>query len=203
MFKVAITQAHLLLEERNESRDTLDIRWGTFFDELGYLGIPLMSNAANNIKMLDEIGIDAIVLSGGGDVNENDPRSQLERALLSYSKLNNIPTIGVCRGMQMINKYQGGQLVKCHGHVKTQHNVYFKQPKKNRHRIVNSYHENCITTSTLGKDLSIIAHSDDNTIECFQHKHYPWLGIMWHPERETPFSSSDLSLFKAHLERQE
>ena len=31
-------------------------------------------------------------------------------------------------------------------------------------------------------------------IEAFEHKLYPWLGWMWHPEREKVFNKKNLSL---------
>ena len=36
---------------------------------------------------------------------------------------------------------------------------------------------------------------EDGSIEAIQHKEHKIAGIMWHPERIEPFSSSDVSFF--------
>ena len=38
--------------------------------------------------------------------------------------------------------------------------------------------------------------SQDETVEAFAHSLYPFAGIMWHPERETDFSSFDIKFFR-------
>ena len=69
--------------------------------------------------------VDGIVLTGGEDINPlmyNDSsnlilcekmdfiRDTIEKKLFDYSLNNNIPFIGVCRGMQMMNVAHGGTL---------------------------------------------------------------------------------------------
>ena len=59
--------------------------------------------------------------------------------------------------------------------------------------IVNSYHNNIIETSTLGKNLIAFAkHENDKTIEGFTHTNYSIKGVMWHPERKQDKNSINL-----------
>lgn len=70
--------------------------------------------------------VDAIVLTGGADVNPNlydSPelmdkcelvdmkRDELEYNLLDYATENKLPILGICRGLQVINVYFGGSLI--------------------------------------------------------------------------------------------
>lgn len=199
MLRVAITLAQITMVSRDETRDTLDVRWGGFLSKLGFWALPLIPSAIGHVSKLHHMNIDAIILSGGGDINDGSPRANLERQLLEFSKAKNIPLIGVCRGMQMINCYQNGNLLETERHVGSRHNIVFNQRGKSIEREVNSFHNYCITSDLLGNDLEAIAYAEDNTIECFRHKSYPWLGIMWHPERETPFDELDLTLINQHF----
>jgi putative glutamine amidotransferase len=56
---------------------------------------------------------------------------------------------------------------------------------------VNSYHNYGIHLDSLGKDLEVLATSDDGSIEAIAHKKHSIIGIMWHPERNKPFCSAD------------
>ena len=50
---------------------------------------------------------------------------------------------------------------------------------------VNSFHHNVITNDCLGHNLVPFAFSkNDNTVEGFFHSEFPFIGVMWHPERE-------------------
>mgnify|MGYP003705943549 CR=1 FL=1 len=199
MLRVAITQAQIQLHKRGETRDTLDVRWGQMLSELNYLILPLMPSAMNSHAKFKHMQIDAIILSGGGNVDDGSPREQLEKSLLTYSAAHNIPLLGICRGMQMINDHQDGRLIKLPNHVKKRHDIFYSHDKNCIKRVVNSYHEYCITPASLGRNLEVLARAEDDTIECIKHVTYPWLGIMWHPEREKSFDTFDLSLIKNHL----
>jgi putative glutamine amidotransferase len=61
-------------------------------------------------------------------------------------------------------------------------------------RTVNSFHASAITEESLGERLAVVAFAPDGTIEAVRHRQLPWMGIMWHPEREAPFSEDDREL---------
>ena len=50
--------------------------------------------------------------------------------------------------------------------------------------MVNSFHNNIIIETKLGKNLTTIAmDTNDESVEAFIHSNYPIIGVMWHPER--------------------
>ena len=75
--------------------------------------------------------INLIILPGGNNLNGKDNLSKIrlnvEKKILSFSIKNNIPTIGICRGMQVINHYFGGKIKKIDKHMRTKHNVFFEK----------------------------------------------------------------------------
>ena len=55
---------------------------------------------------------------------------------------------------------------------------------------VNSFHNNIITNSNLGKNIEPFAIAEnDKTIEGFFHKTLPIVGVMWHPERDSNYEN--------------
>jgi putative glutamine amidotransferase len=99
----------------------------------------------------------------------------------------------------MINHYQGGSLQAVSGHVGVRH-IITGSLIGGEGREVNSFHDQGIVSSSLGKGLEIVASSEDSIVEAISHQDLPWLGIMWHPEREERVAREDSSLFRATLE---
>ena len=120
--------------------------------------------------------------------------------ILDYAVSHNVPLIGICRGMQVINTFFGGKIQSTNNseHVKNDHfvNITNHSLFKNEQIQVNSFHHNIITLSNLGKNLSTFAISkNDNTIEGLIHNELPIFGVMWHPERN-PNDNSNILLKK-------
>jgi len=148
-----------------------------------------------------KIPFNFLVLSGGDNIIkencENDDeitkiklmRDKTEKLYIKFCIKKKIPIIGICRGMQLINFFFGGDFINLNNnnHVNKTHlitglNQYKNFFLKSKFE-VNSFHKNVITKETISSDLSPLMLADDNTIEAFIHKQYPILGIMWHPER--------------------
>lgn len=197
--KVAITQRVDIIPSINEVRDCLDINWIKFLECLGIIPIIIPNYISNVKKYVDTIGIDGIILTGGNDIGTIIPRDKIEAELLDFSNNKNIPVIGVCRGMQFINNYCGGSVIKIDGHVNKYHKLNGFESNKNEVYRVNSYHNYGIFEHTIGCNLIPLAITNDGNIEAFKHKDKPWLGIMWHPEREVNFNNFDINLFKNHF----
>ena len=104
------------------------------------------------------------------------------------------PLLGICRGIQMLNVFQGGTL---HQHIDGHSD--FKSRSTGYHNVhvipgsaldnildtpqfpVNSLHHQVV--DTLGKDLEICALSEDGYVEAVVHTAHPFcLGVQWHPE---------------------
>ncbi|MCK5665184.1 MAG: type 1 glutamine amidotransferase [Thiotrichaceae bacterium] len=208
MKQIGITQRVENIQSYSERRDCLDQRWSSFVFELGYIPVPLPNIAADKVtRLLDALSLDAILLSGGNSITSLDPsasdiapeRDEFELALLSEALARNIPLIGICRGMQVINTNLGGKLTPVNGHVTVHHMISMVNSSYQLPELVNSYHKWGIRADSLAEELDIIAVDSDGNIEAFEHKKKKLLGIMWHPEREKPFNRLDIQLIQRFL----
>lgn len=197
--RIGITQRLDLIQGREEHRDGLDTRWAGLLWNLGLVAIPLNNCNPDPVAYLDALGVDGFVLSGGNDLHDVPERNILETAILKRSIRESLPVFGVCRGFQFMNYFQGGKLAKVDGHVAIRHDIQGELADKRQNINVNSYHHWAITSGSLGSDLIPLAYGPDATIEAFRHESRPWLGIMWHPEREEPFDKDDSKLIYSHF----
>lgn len=196
MFRLGISQRLDCIAGRDEARDALDCRWSELLWGLGVLAVPLPSGIADYEPYFSALNLDGFILSGGNDIGAAPQRDALEAAVLRYAERQHLPVLGVCRGMQFINHYLGGGLADVRGHVASRHVLKGKLANGRDNPEVNSYHNHGVTVQTLGDGLNVIAMTEDHVVEAFEHERLPWLGIMWHPEREQPFSADDLKLIR-------
>ena len=175
-----------------------------------------LSNYANAVKKLGALPIvttdlrltqncDSLILAGGGDVfsefyNEqqkscfdlNLKRDLAEFYLISYFIQKNLPILGICRGLQIINVYFGGNLYQSNPNVKLQYNPsydlyhsisFIKNEFFNSFslNLVNSAHRQSI--KKLGSNLTVLAISSDETIEAIASKTHCIYATQFHPER--------------------
>jgi gamma-glutamyl-gamma-aminobutyrate hydrolase PuuD len=209
MKKLGITQRVEVIHDYGERRDCLDQQWHELSRALGYLCIPLPNIPSDYVEgLLDALDLDGLVLSGGNSLSSHEPealnsapeRDRLESALIDQSIKRNIPLAGVCRGMQAINVHFGGDLSEISGHAGTRHRVTNTGDQWTCLRgEVNSYHNWAIAPADLADDLDALTYDSTGNIEAFIHKQNRISGIMWHPERETPFVSRDLELLTKFL----
>lgn len=171
--------------------------------------------------------MDGLVLTGGADIEPHHygfvdeqricktfpGRDDAELAILDEAFERRLPMLGICRGMQLINVYQGGTLVP-----EIPHPVEHELEGDQRHRIVceghaalpllvgqheglvNSTHHQAV--DRLGHGLQIAAKHPDGTIESIEWTRpmrRPWLAaVQWHPERmglDEPFAGAILRGF--------
>lgn len=186
-----VSQNRIFDNKKGEYRDCLDSRLTRFLLSISLESVLVPNNTLNVKAVAEHVSPMGIVLSGGNNIGEVPERDTTEMSLLEYAVDKNVPVLGICRGMQMINHYLGGSVTSIEGHVATTHPVGGERSGFTRAE-VNSYHN--YQLNHLGKDLSAAAQSEDGNIEAVTHSVYPWLGIMWHPEREAPFSDDDREL---------
>lgn len=201
---VAVSQRVDVCPIKNEIRDSLDQRLSTLLLTVGFITVPIPN--ALSITSLDgrrgrlalrdwlaTVKPAAIVLSGGNDIGQCIERDLTEEILLNYLSEHQIPLLGICRGMQMMAHWAGTEIYRVHGHTRTRHKLSGKIEGE-----ANSYHH--FSLKSCPEDFEVLARSEDGEIEAISHRHLPWEGWMWHPEREEKFSSRDTRRIRSLFE---
>ncbi len=167
--------------------------------------------------------LDGLILTGGGDVHPslygkpeaiehveevNEQRDAFELKVIEEALDAEIPILGICRGMQIMNVFLGGSLIVdlpmagYRSHV-IRDGVDFRHPLEllpdsllesiagpGPHK-VNSVHHQAVDEP--GKGLKVVARSDDGVIEALEwvlKDRMPFLLLVqWHPERMADFDN--------------
>ena len=219
----------------NPKHESVDIRYVQCVEMAGGvpLALPYGFTAAKNVEDVLSC-IDGLLLTGGGDImpdtfgghNYADhcvakisllsaERDVFEYAAAKLAYKLDMPTLGVCRGLQAMNVTHGGTLVRDISeldgekinHVRLDiqdepvHGVRVKEGSQLASILgktelgVNSLHH--LAICEVADKGEIVAWADDGTPEGleFADKTY-YLGVQWHPEiiRNTP------SLFESFVE---
>ncbi len=126
-----------------------------------------------------------IILPGGDDILDIDIN------IIDYLYKKNIPTLGICLGMQEMAIYKNGALMdlktpKNHVSENNMHKILIKDGTllykiiKKNNIDVNSIHKSFV----INTDLNISSISKDNIIESIEDLSKKFfLGVQWHPER--------------------
>lgn len=165
---------------------------------------------------LDDIKkCDGLLLTGGEDVHPRfygkgshysnvpdefeEARDEFEIQTFKKAQENNLPVLGICRGLQLINCVLGGTLKQDLGELNEVHKRVSKEDKvhpieiesatllqrisKMDHGNVNSSHHQAI--DKLGSGLKINCRAEDGTIEGIERAgtNSFLLAVQWHPER--------------------
>lgn len=165
--------------------------------------------------------IDALLLPGGPDIapwlyaqpadehlGEVDPaRDELELTALDHARAANLPILGICRGLQLINVALGGTLSQ---HIS--HPQWRDDPSLMVHEVrvvagtllhraldvettnVNSGHHQAV--DHLAAPLRPSAFSPDGHAEALESEELRILAVQWHPE-EMPHAVSSHRLMMA------
>lgn len=187
MTLIAVTQRTQIIAEHHETRDCLDQRWYDFLLACNITPLIIPNNLEVAKKIIYQAKCHGILLTGG---NDSTQRSDTERFLLDFSIQKKIPVLGVCHGMQFIQKYFGDALQKISGHVVENQEIWINGIREQ----VNSYHD--FGALNVSSDFTIWAKADDGVIKAIRHKHLSIVGVMWHPERYDIFKNNDIALFK-------
>lgn len=185
----------------DEPRDALAHDWGVFLSKAlpEALWIPIPNIGVSSAAFAQQLGLTGLIFSGGDNIGVTPTRDQTERTLLSWASHENIPVLGVCRGMQLLHIENGGLLKACkkESHVATSHSIQITNcPWMDESVLsVNSYHNQGIPLPKLASDFTAFAHTLDKKWAegCLSIKHNQ-IGIMWHPERTAEPMPLDLRI---------
>jgi putative glutamine amidotransferase len=195
-------------------------------------GIPIfLPYSADMGAMLDII--DGLIIPGGDEdinprfygqeivsdkVKTNDERAEFELHITKKAVERNMPVLGICNGLQVINVIFGGTLIQhlpdkfnshinheqphpknipTHGIIIEADSILGAMVGPNTEVVVNSTHHQAI--DELGKGLSISARAPDGVIEAVESKDHKFLiAVQWHSEYLN--SELDENLFKKLVE---
>ena len=181
-------------------------------------GVPLIIPPFDDHQALLNIldRIDGLLLTGGGDINPlylneeplmelhsvNPRRDEQELLLTRLAADRQIPMLGICRGIQIINAALGGSLyqdihVQMDGkrlkhdqnldrsyashHVHILPDTLLHQIFQTENLPVNSFHHQAVQSPAPGFRIS--ARAADGVIEAIESTEYKSIiGVQWHPE---------------------
>lgn len=198
-------------------------------------GTPLLIPHVGDLECIDQyLGVlDGLVLSGGGDIDpllfDQEPhrnigsvdrvRDKMELQLTQKALNQDLPLLGICRGIQMLNVAAGGTIYQDIGAEMPQPTLCHSQTGAGwyaSHTIdilpdtrllqvfgspiarVNSYHHQAVRDVAEG--FIVTAKAKDNVIEAIESPAHRFaLGVQCHPELMWEQHPEALSLFTAFL----
>lgn len=204
MKNILISQRVDIIESYGERRDALDQQWLNFFLSINFYPILVPNNIEFIEKLVNSNRVDGVLLTGGGSLAKyggNTPeRDEVEFFLVDWVFKNDIPLLGVCRGMQVIQDYFNNKLINVSNHVSVRHDLRVESDSSlsnilKKYKDVNSFHN--LGSKETSNELRKIATADDGVIMAIEHQYKKIYGVMWHMERELPFCRIDQELFKS------
>lgn len=203
---------------------------------LGAGGVPVLIPPMDDVDALHQLfrTLHGIIFPGGLDVHPryfgegdrvhetttvDEELDTLELRLAEWSVADGLPTLGICRGHQLLNVAMGGTLIQdlpSEGYAQVQHK-HEGQRTDLTHDLrvddgsrlaallgvpscqVNSFHHQAIRE--LGPGLTPVAWSPDGIVEGFEGTDHPWLlSVQFHPEELVGFHEPSQRLFKGLIE---
>ena len=180
-------------------------------------GTPVMIPVITQTEALSQIidQLDGLIITGGADINplwyKEEPRKELgslvpsrdiyDLKLAKIAMEKKIPTVGICRGLQLLNVAHGGTLYQ---DIPSQRANYIKHNQNvggsyGSHRafiekgsllasilgkdtvLVNSFHHQAI--KDVAPIFKVVATAPDGIIEAIEaYPNYPIMAFQFHPE---------------------
>ena len=203
-----------------DPRPTIGVTRPSVGDLLSFLAIALAIRLAGGRAVRlessgwEQVRLDGLVLSGGSDVfpgrfqtrpkadySYDHPREQMELALLERALAEDLPTLGICRGAQLMNVAAGGSLhmdvaERFHPTPYPQHwlrQIHFRKqvavtPGTRLHAVlgcerlwVNSIHSQAV--DRLGEGLTVSAREENGLPQAIERSDRDFcIGVQFHPE---------------------
>lgn len=170
-------------------------------------------------RYLDEI--DGLIIVGGDDVDPRlygekprrgtgavfGPRLRFEQRLYRAARRRDLPVLGICYGMQLINVLEGGTLYQDirrdagsrHRHRSGVHRVTVRRDsrlrrilRRDRFEVATEHHQ---AVRGVAPGFRAAAFADDGIVEAIEESSGRILAVQWHPER-TPEQLATRRLFR-------
>ena len=216
--RIGLSMNYHLADEGVE-RAYLDLPYFAYVEEFGGLPVPICPT--DNIVQLDAIlsQVDGVLFTGGYDLDPalwdedlhsetilvHPRRQRFDLMLYQHVTKHQLPVLGLCLGMQMINVAHGGSL---HQHLPdldydydvevdhggedgmTEHVLKVNTSSRLYELVqtetvkVNSAHHQGV--HILGDGLRGSGVAEDGIVEAFERPDYPafLMAVQWHPERD-------------------
>lgn len=190
-------------------------------------GYPILLPYKDNIaEMIISKLVDGLLFIGGEDVSNTlggssritpgyqycTERDEFEVNLAKYSIKNNIPILGICRGMQILYIATGGKIIYDIEEINNsyiKHRISIMEPsfhdidiapssklkeicRKTKMHVTSYHHQGVHWDTEQALLWNVAAMSDDGTIEAIEFIGANYIiGVLWHPEMPNEKSTSD------------
>lgn len=189
----------------------------TYCDSIKHAGgIPVIIPLTTDLSLIQATlyQCDGLVMSGGGDIHSlwwgEEPNARVNQIdhtkdyydllLVKCALSQNIPILGICRGLQLLNVALGGSLIQDiaqlkeklnHNQTASRYEVWHKVSVNQSGRLrqilgtdevmVNSFHHQAI--DKVASSGSVCVTSSDGIIEAVDYfPEHNAIGVQWHPE---------------------
>ncbi len=180
-----------------ELRDCLSHDWYKLVSRITpeVIFFPLPNDPDRISYIMAQLPLKGVILSGGNDWGESEDRDRTEVSVVDHCVRKGIPLLGVCRGLQVINKYYGGQIVEdlekdtAEVHVGVSHSVridsreFLKLNNGETSLEVNSFHQQGVRLEDLGDGCEVFASTASGVVEGLYLSGGKTVAVQWHPER--------------------
>ena len=200
-------------------------RYARALEAVGLLPVVIHPAEEQSLRNAEVAGL---LISGGTDVDpalyrqervpESDEpdlaRDAMERRLLEEALQNDIPVLGICRGLQLINVTLQGTLQQHHGYQETHRVRTPEDPSTPAHDVfvrpgtrlsgilgpgpcsVNSRHHQAI--DVVSPELIVSAFAEDGIVEAVERDGRNFVvAVQWHPEDQSEKDDRQRKLFEA------
>lgn len=205
----------VVFSAHGEARDALARDWPVLLEALGSGDghvpdwVMLPNIGPDVVGLARRLGVGGLLLTGGDDFGVTPDRDETEAALLTWAERERLPVLGICRGAQWLARRAGAELIPLspERHVARRHGIVWRTPEACSPfwrpvlshpgaESVNSYHRWGIGEALPPSLRAAAVCPDDGSVEAFCHISLPWLGLVWHPEREDPLSDRDAAIMR-------